>query len=81
MYWGDALPALLAVYFLRALEAIALSVTFCLREGRISFVDSQGVDVNCGVRGNTAGNVLYQKNPVAFVEGSKPTARVVGALF
>ena len=41
------------------------------REGRISIVNSQGVDGNYGVRGNAAGNVLYQKNPVTCVEGSK----------
>jgi hypothetical protein len=69
------------VYFLRALEAIALSVTSSVREGMSCVVNILAADVNCGVRGNTEGNVLYQKNPVACVEGSKPTVRVMAALF
>ena len=43
----------------------------------ISFVNPQDADVNRGGRGDAAENVLYQKNPVAFVESSKPMARVM----
>ena len=43
----------------------------------ISFVNPQDADVNRGGHGDAAENVLYQKNPVAFVESSKPMARVM----